>query len=58
MLKPIADLPIRRYDEFKVPLEDDHAVQKEAYDDPFLIASGLQTRVSIIPSKKILAKFF
>ena len=43
MTSPTDSMPIRKYDEFRVPADKDAEVQKESYDDPFLIAAGLGT---------------
>ena len=41
MTKPVEEMPIRIYDEFKAPMDKDAEIRKESYEDPFLIAAGL-----------------
>ena len=41
MTKPVECMPIRKYDEFKIPLDREEEIKKESYEDPFLIAAGL-----------------
>ena len=43
MTRPTTEMPIRRYDEFKAPMEKEGEIKKELYEDPFLIATGLDT---------------